>query len=67
MARRHTPAEQYRQAQQMARDHNLLISEKPGNGEARYVVYRKTGTKPVFLGQTTGAGGLFRLVSKFSH
>lgn len=67
MARRHSPAEQYRQAQQMAHDHNLLISERPGKGEARYFLYRKTDVKPVYLGQATGAGGLFRLVSKFSH
>lgn len=64
MARRHTPAEQYRQAQQMARDHNLMIIERPG---MRYVLYRKTAVRPVYLGQATGTGSLFRLVSRFSH
>lgn len=67
MTRRHTPIEQYRQAQQMARDNNLLISEKPGNGEALSALYRKTASKPVYLGKATGASGLYRLVSRFMH
>lgn len=64
MARRHTPIEQYRQAKLIASDHNLLISERAAG---RYMLFRKTQAKPVYLGQTSGAGGLFRLVSKFAH
>lgn len=67
MTRRHSPAEQYRQAKQIALDHNMVITEKkPPQGETRYVVYRKAGAKPTFLGQATGASGLFRLVSRLS-
>lgn len=63
MTRRHTPIEQYRQAQQIARDHNLLISERPGG---RYTCYRKAA-RPVYLGQAGGAAGLFRLVSRVTR
>lgn len=67
MTRRHSPAEQYRQAKQIALDHNMVISEKkPPEGDTRYVVYRKTGSRPAFLGQAVGASALFRLVSKLS-
>ena len=61
MTRRHTPIEQYRQAQQIARDHNLQISERPAG---RYACYR-IAPRPVYLGQAVGADGLFRLVSRF--
>lgn len=67
MARRHSPAEQYRQAKLIALDYDLAIDERPGKYEPRYYVFRKTSGKPVFLGHAMGTGGLFRLVSKHSH
>ncbi|HLO65297.1 MAG TPA: hypothetical protein VK165_20230 [Azonexus sp.] len=64
MPRRHTPIEQYRQAQLIAKDHNLLISERAAG---RYMLFRKTPGKPAYLGRTSGADGLYRLVSRFAH
>lgn len=69
MTRRHTPIEQYRQAQQIAHDHNLLICPRAaqGNGELQYVLYRKTAARPIYLGRASGTNGLYRLVIKFAH
>jgi hypothetical protein len=63
MARRHTPLEQLRQAKQMARDHNLIISER---SDQHYRLFRNTGGKPAYLGQCTGPENLFKLVSRFA-
>lgn len=63
MPRRHTPQNQFHQAQVIAREHNLLIT----GGMGRYCVFRKTPAKPVFLGQAVDAEKLYRLVSKFAH
>ncbi len=46
MTARHTPQQQFKEAQQIARDHGCFVVQK---GD-RFLVYRKTPATPVLLG-----------------
>ncbi|MER2537663.1 MAG: hypothetical protein ABTQ26_00325 [Azonexus sp.] len=43
---RHTPQQQFKEAKQIAKDHGCFVIEKAG----RYLVYRKTPMRAVYLG-----------------
>ncbi len=57
--RRHSGQQQYQQALQIAKDHNMFVVEKNG----RYRVFRKTPERPVCLGECRSPEALFRKVS----
>lgn len=58
MARQHTPLQQFREAKQIASDHGLLVVEKAG----RFLLYRNSPERQVYLGFRTTAAGLRRFV-----
>lgn len=60
VARQHTPRQQFKEAQQIARDHGLFVVEKAG----KYLLYRKTPVKPVYLGARCSAETLRSFVCK---
>lgn len=60
MARQHTPLQQYKEARQIASDYGMFVVDKGG----RYVLYRKTPTRPVWLGQRSDPGALRSLVCR---
>lgn len=60
MARQHNPLQQWKEAQQIARDYNMYIVEK---GE-QYLLYRKLSGRPVFLGKRGSIPGIRTLVEK---
>lgn len=62
MARQHNPLQQWKEAQQIARDYNMFISQK---GD-KYLLYRKTPSRPVYLGQSGSVSGIRTLVEKCS-
>lgn len=60
MARRHSGIQQYKQACQIAKDHNMFVVDK---GD-RFIVYRKVPGRNVCLGECGSAEALFRKVSR---
>ena len=62
MARVHTPLQQFKEALQIAADNNMFISEK---GDA-YHLYRKTPTRPVYLGRRNEIGDFRHFVERCS-
>lgn len=58
MTRVHTPAQQLKEAKQIALDHGMFIAEKAG----AYLLYRKTPVRNVFLGRRTRPEGIRALV-----
>jgi hypothetical protein len=60
MARTHTPLQQYKEARQIAADYGMFVVDKGG----RYVLYRKTPVRPVWLGSRANAAGLRSLVCR---
>lgn len=60
MARLHTPLQQFKQACQIAKDHNMFVVDK---GD-RFIVYRKVPGRNVCLGECGSAEALFRKVSR---
>lgn len=62
MTRRRTPLQQYKEAQQMAHDGGCFICQKAG----RFLGYRKTTTRNVFVGRTTHVSSLRRLVGRIT-
>ena len=60
MTRVHSPAQQYKEARQIAADYGMYIVDKGG----RYTVYRKTPSRPVYLGQRSDAASLRTFVCR---
>lgn len=60
MARQHTPQQQFKEALQIARDHNLFVVDKSGT----YFVYRRTPIRNTFIGKRSTVSGLRTLVLK---
>lgn len=60
MARQHNPLQQWKEAQQIARDYNMFIVEK---GD-QYLLYRKQSSRPVYLGKRGSIPGIRTLVEK---
>ena len=58
MTSRHTPAQQYKEAKQIARDHGMFFFEKNG----RYILYRECQPRNVYLGYRTDIGDFRRFV-----
>ena len=58
--RRHSGVQQYKQACQIAKDHNMFVVDKGG----RFLVYRKVPGRNVCLGECASAEALFRKVSR---
>ena len=58
--RRHSPQQQYQQAMQIAKDHNMFVVDKDG----RYLVFRRLPDRNVCLGQCSSPEMLFRKVSR---
>ena len=63
MTKRHTPQEQFRQAQTIAKEHGLFVVEKAGI----YQLFRRMVTRNVFLGKSGTPDGLHRLVCRVTH
>lgn len=59
--RRHSPQQQYKQACQIAKDHNMFVVDK---GSDRYLVYRRAAPKNVFIAECKSADALFHKVSR---
>lgn len=64
--RHHSPAQQFREACQIARDHNMFVVEKPAkDAEATdYILYRKTPTKPQRVGRRRDIADFRRFVER---
>jgi len=60
---RHSPLQQFKQAQQIARDHGLFIVEKAGE----YQLYRRMAMRNVFIGKRSTAAALHALVCKATN
>lgn len=60
---RHTPQQQFKEAKQIAIDHGCFVVEKGG----RYLVYRKTKVRPVYLGARTSAESLRAFVCRVTN
>lgn len=54
------PAEQLKEAEQLARSHNMFFTRK---GE-EFTLYRRTPSRPVFLGKRSTPAALRQLVSR---
>lgn len=63
MPQRHTPQQQFKQAQQIAQDHGLFVVEKAGT----YLVYRRTPIHNTFIGKRSTVSGLRTLVRKAAN
>lgn len=59
MARQHNPLQQWKEAQQIARDYNMFIVEK----DEQYLLYRKY-PKPTFIGKRGSVEGIRVLAEK---
>lgn len=63
MTRRHTPQQQFKEAQQIARDHGLFVVEKPGE----FLLYRRTPGHNTLVGKRSTVAGLRSLVGKAAN
>lgn len=60
---RHTPQKQFKEAKQIASDHGCFVVEKGG----RYLVYRRTPMRPVYLGARSSASALRSFICKVTN
>jgi len=60
---RHSPIQQLKEARQIALDHGCFVCEKGG----KYLVYRKTPMRPVYLGSRGTPETLRRFVCQVTH
>lgn len=63
MATTRDPRQVLKEARQIANDHGCIVSEKDG----KYVVYRKTPTRPVYLGSRGTPEALRAFVCKVTN
>lgn len=63
MARQHTPLQQFREAQQIARDHGLFVIEKSG----KYLLYRNDPKRHIYIGARSSVQGLRSFVCKVAN
>ena len=61
--RTHSPTQQFKEARQIAVDHNMFVVDK-GN---HYLLYRKTPTRPVYLGKRSDAAALRSFVCRCAN
>jgi hypothetical protein len=57
--RRHSDAQQVKEAQQLARDHGMFVVDKG----TRYLLYRKMPHRNVFIGTRGSPAALLKFVS----
>lgn len=64
--RQHSPAQQFREACQIARDHGMFVVDKPSKDGAAtdYILYRKTPAKPVRVGRRRDIADFRRFVER---
>lgn len=58
----HTPLQQYKEACQIAKDHNMFVVDKPG----KYLVYRQMPDRNILLGSCKTVETLRRKVSRYA-
>ncbi|WP_341743116.1 hypothetical protein [Azonexus hydrophilus] len=58
MTARHTPAQQYKEAREIARANGMFVVEKPG----RFLLYRQCSPRNVYLGYRSDVGEFRRFV-----
>lgn len=58
--RTHSPQQQFKEARQIAADHNMFVVDK---GD-QFLLYRKTPTRPVYLGMRSNAAAFRSFVCK---
>lgn len=63
MARRHTPLQQFKEAQEIAKTAGLFVLERGG----KFQVYRKNPQKNIYLGTRATAEGLRQYVAKLAN
>lgn len=63
MPPRHTPTQQFKEAQQIARDHGCFVVDK---GD-RFLVYRRTTTRNVYLGFRSDPAALRAFVCQVTN
>lgn len=63
MSAKHTPQQQFKEAKQIAKDHGCLVIEKG----TRFLVYRKTPVRLVYLGSRRTAETLREFVCKVTN
>ena len=63
MARQHTPQQQFKEAQQIARDHGMFVVDKGGD----YLLYRRTQPANTYIGKRSSAAGIRALVCKAAN
>lgn len=61
--RTHTPQQQFKEAKQIASDHNMFVVDK---GDT-FFLYRKASPKPAFLGKRSSAEGIRTLVCRCAN
>lgn len=60
MTRQHSPLQQFKEAQQLAKDHGMFVVDK---GD-RFLVYRRTPVRNMFLGKRSTAAALRLFVAQ---
>ena len=61
--RNHSPTQQFKEARQIAADHNMFVVDKGG----RFLLYRKTPARPVYLGMRADAAAFRSFVCKCAN
>lgn len=61
--RTHSPQQQFREARQIAADHNMFVVDKGDH----YQLYRKTPVRPVYLGKRSDAAAFRSFVSRCAN
>lgn len=61
--RQHSPQQQFREARQIAADHNMFVVDK-GN---HYLLYRKAPDKNVYLGKRSDAAAFRSFVCRCAN
>ena len=61
--RTHTPQQQFKEAKQIASDHNMFVVDK---GDT-FLLYRKATPKPAFLGKSSSAAAFRSLVCRCAN
>ena len=59
----HSPRQQFKEARQIAFDHGMFVVDKG----AQFLLYRRTPTRPAFLGKCASAQALRALVCRCAN
>ena len=61
--RNHSPQQQFKEARQIAADHNMFVVDKGG----RFLLYRKAPARPVYLGMRADVAAFRSFVCKCAN